>query len=516
MIKIGIVEDERLLLEDLVNHIDWESWGIEIAFAERNGAKVLQRMPHEYADIILTDIRMPVMNGIEMSEQLQLRYPHVQFIFLTSYDDVSFTKSAIKLNAVAYLSKPVNIPQLHAAVQEAMRRLEMITSAEFGARLRREEQLIRLLSDSEDPESADAFPGQWQIFSVQIAHFLSVYHTRSAAEVNWLTTETKKQLYYFLSCRCENFCAAYLSKGEFVVVADASYDFSSLTEDDKRELADSVGTNIDFDFLFPPSNTPVPADRFSEQYQELSRLRNETFYQFHPSTPVPPSDKTLKECTWELLQRIADENEISQDALECWFASVSTLQPKRKTVVSDCYKICEALVNRQQISLGGMKWPDYDKHDMLHMLEELQSLDALEGYILSLQENLRAAKAAPDGDGQDTVRQIIQHINQHYAEPISAETLTKDFYLASNTIRALFKQKTGRTIHEYLTEVRLENARQLLVNPDLRIKEIAVRTGYRNVSYFCKLFADMYGVSPMSYRLQLPGRNGVRYATEYE
>ena len=147
------------------------------------------------------------------------------------------------------------------------------------------------------------------------------------------------------------------------------------------------------------------------------------------------------------------------------------------------------------------------------MLEELQDLDALEQYILSLKQNLHAAQNEP-GDGQDTVRQIIQHINQHYPEAISAETLTKDFYLASNTIRALFKQKTGKTIHEYLTEVRLEKARQLLADPELRIKEIAVRTGYRNVSYFCKVFADIYGVSPMSYRLQLPGRNGVHYASE--
>ena len=203
MIRIGIVEDERLLLEDLVNHVDWDSWDIEVAFAERNGAQVLRRMSREYVDIILTDIRMPVMDGITMSEQIQKRYPHVQFIFLTSYDDVSFTKSAIQLNAVAYLSKPVNMNELHSAVQEAGRRLEMISSAEYGARLFREEQLIRLVGGMGCDEAVDTFPGSLYVFCVQIVNFLSIYHTRSAAEVKWLTTEIKNRLMYFLSCRCE-------------------------------------------------------------------------------------------------------------------------------------------------------------------------------------------------------------------------------------------------------------------------------------------------------------------------
>lgn len=511
MIRIGIVEDERLLLEDLVNHVDWDAWDIEVAFAERNGAQVLRRMSREYVDIILTDIRMPVMDGITMSEQIQKRYPHVQFIFLTSYDDVSFTKSAIQLNAVAYLSKPVNMNELHSAVQEAGRRLEMISSAEYGARLFREEQLIRLVGGMGDDEAVDTFPGSWQVFCVQIVNFLSIYHTRSAAEVKWLTTEIKNRLMYFLSCRCENFCAVYLSKGEYIVAADGIYDFSEMTGEDEQELADSVGTNVSFHFYFMHGNPLIGAEQFRDRYHDLTQLKEDGFYQYSHADSLEKSGKTIQECTRFLMKHIDDES--FSDALEHWFSSVRQLRPGRRGVVSECYSICEALLNRMPYLSGSTEFSGYDRHDMLHMLEELQDLDALEQYILSLKQNLHAAQNDP-GDGQDTVRQIIQHINQHYPEAISAETLTKDFYLASNTIRALFKQKTGKTIHEYLTEVRLEKARQLLADPELRIKEIAVRTGYRNVSYFCKVFADIYGVSPMSYRLQLPGRNGVHYASE--
>lgn len=513
MIRIGIVEDERLLLDDLVNNVDWEAWGIEVCFAERNGAKALRRMAGEYADIVLTDISMPVMNGIEMAEKIQQRYPHVQFIFLTSYNEVEYARSAIELNAVAYLSKPVGMARLEKAVREAVRRLEMISSAELGARLRREEQLIRLLTDGDDPEALEAFAGRWQVFGVRIAHFLSVYHTRSAAEVKWLTTEIREQLRYFLSCRCDGYCAVYLSKGEFIVAAEPSYDFSAMTAQDRQELADSVGASIGFDFLFVPSNPLIGPEEFRDRYRELSLLRDEAFYRYRVNLPAGGISRSREECVREVLSLIGDRDERALPALEKWFAAVRSRHVPRKTVIADCFRICETLLGS---SPPGMDGADYDRRDMLGMLEELQNLDALEKYILSLRENLRAAPPASGDSGQDTVRQIIRYIGSHYAEAISAETLTKDFYLASNTIRALFKQRTGKTIHEYLTEVRLEKARRLLENPELRIKEIAARTGYRNISYFCKVFADMYGASPMNYRLRLPGRNGAFQTDEDE
>ena len=508
MIKIGIVEDERLLLDDLVNNVDWEAWGIEVSFAERNGAKALARLPREYADIVLTDISMPVMNGIRMSEEIQKRYPDVQFIFLTSYNDAEYARSAIELNAVAYLSKPVHLPQLHKAVKEAMCRLDLITSARYGMQLKREEQLIHLLSDENSPEARESYPGLWQLFSLQIANFPSIVRNRSSAEMKWLATEVRDRLRYFFSCRCDNFCAAYLSNGEFIVAADPSYDFSAMTDADRNELADSVGESIGFDFFFASQNPLITAGEFAAQYRRLTEKRRESFYQYRPSAPSGESNADPQEALNRAISAIGLPDEDVLSALDSWFLSVRARRTARKVIIADCYRICEALLNTLRDSTESAGAGGFDRQETLSMLEEQPSLDALKCCIISLREGLKTVSPDLQRAGMDTVSRIKRHIGEHYQEAISAETLTRDFYLASNAIRSLFKQQTGKTIHEYLTLVRLEQARKLLADPDLRIKEIAARTGYRNVSYFCKVFSDMFGTTPMNYRMQLPGKNG--------
>lgn len=103
-------------------------------------------------------------------------------------------------------------------------------------------------------------------------------------------------------------------------------------------------------------------------------------------------------------------------------------------------------------------------------------------------------------DEEKAVQKIISYIDKHYAEPISAESLAEEVYFASNTIRIMLKKKTGSTVHEYLTKVRMEKATELLKQRDKKIKDIAKDVGYDNVSHFCMRFSKDYGMSPLAYR----------------
>lgn len=226
-----------------------------------------------YADIILTDIRMPVMDGIELARQARELHSDIQFIFLTSYDDVEFMKSAISLNVVAYLSKPFRMAALEDAMKEAIDRRNLLRSAEVGQRQMREEKLMRICLGLED--DAANFEGAWQMFHLEIGRFLSLYRFSTAAQIKQLMEEVKSRLYDFLSCRCSSYYVLHMSKGQFLILADPGCDFSQMTDADEAELDESLGRRFELDFLFLPGNPAVEAASFFIHYRQLMNMREQ-------------------------------------------------------------------------------------------------------------------------------------------------------------------------------------------------------------------------------------------------
>lgn len=500
MIRLGIVEDEKLLLDDLAANVDWRAWGVEVVFCERNGLHALRRLSREYVDIILTDIRMPVMDGIELARQARELHPDIQFIFLTSYDDVEFMKSAISLNVVAYLSKPFRMAALEEAMKKAIDRRNLLRSAEVGLRQMREEKLMRICLGLED--DAANFEGAWQMFHLEIGRFLSLYRSSTAAQIKQLMEEVKSRLYDFLSCRCSSYYVLHMSKGQFLILADPGCDFSQMTDADEAELDESLGRRFELDFLFLPGNPAVEAASFFSHYRQLMNMREESFYQYTQPEGMRMSTATMRECKWEIIQNVGDPEKLPQ-SIQQWFARINVEKPNRDTVLTECSEICKALGDKYApAALRGERSP-WDLREMLHMLEEQPNLSGLEEYLLSLAEGTMAEQPPAAPQETDEVEHMMRYIRMHYAEPISAETLSRRFYQASNTIRLIFKQKTGMTVHDYLTETRMRQAKVLLADPDVRIKDVAARVGYDNVSYFCMRFARSFDMTPRVYRRQV-------------
>lgn len=498
LIRLGIVEDEKLLLDDLATNVDWEAWGIEVVFCERNGSHALKRLSREYVDILLTDIRMPVMDGIELARQARLIHPDIQVIFLTSYDDVDFMRSAISLNAVAYLSKPYRTQALQDAIRNAINRCTLLRNAEIGERQLREDRLIRIVLGLEEG-NAD-FDGEWKMVHLEISRFLSLYRSSKAAQIKQLTDSVKSKLYDFLSCRCASCYVLHMSKGQFLILTDPSCDLSNMSDADEAELDESIGDQLELSIHMLPGNPTIEVGCFANHYRQLIIQRENAFYQYDQPAMAENATASLRQCKWEVIQSVGDP-EVLQRTIRAWFARVNVEKPSRDSVLADCSEICKAFYDKYGAGLRSDQTP-WDIREMLLMLEEQQNLSALEEYLLTLAAGTEVEHKPEIPQETDTVDRMTRYIRKHYAKPISAETLARQFYLASNTIRILFKQRTGMTVHDYLTDTRMRQAKLLLADPQIRIKDVAAQVGYDNVSYFCMRFARCYDMTPREYRRQ--------------
>lgn len=121
--KLMVVEDEKVIRNGLLKHVPWQKLGVWEVQAAENGEKALELAETFHPDIVLSDIRMPGMSGIELCRTLREKYPEIEIIFSTGYADKEYLKAAIDLHAVGYVEKPVNVNLLAENVKEAVKRV---------------------------------------------------------------------------------------------------------------------------------------------------------------------------------------------------------------------------------------------------------------------------------------------------------------------------------------------------------------------------------------------------------
>lgn len=500
VLKAAIVEDEKILLDDLEEIIDWESLGVEIAYTERNGVNALRHITREPVDIVITDIRMPVMSGVEMAKKLREQDKNVQIIFLTGYEEVGYMKSAISVDAVAYLQKPLQEKELQDAVTAAVERIEQIKNARIGKEKRMESELMEVVlhDTKETPLLGD---GIYTLALAGIGRFQTMSHTRSAAEINWILERVRENLQNFYQYRSGKVIIAYISKGQFVIAAEDTEGYIRYGEAELAELNEGLENLCRISLITTGEDTVYEPEQMYPAYRKILKRQEDSFY-----CGVRPRNlerETLAERKRQICSEIHKMTEVQvMTKLDEFFRQAAYDKVPRAQMLGDCFEICCGMYDG---FFGGQKPKEVlnsEKRELAATLEEFDNFGQIRKYVGQFYLNI-TQKEDQEGDLEDEekiVQKIISYINRHYAEPISAESLVEEVYFASNTIRLMIKKQTGSTVHEYLTKVRMEKATELLRSRDKKVKQIAKEVGYDNVSYFCMRFSKDYGMSPLAYR----------------
>lgn len=500
MRKAMIVEDEKILLDDLLELVDWKSMHVDVAYTERNGVNALRHFMREPVDIVITDIRMPVMSGVELAQKIREQDENVQIIFLTGYEEVEYMKSAIRVDAVSYILKPWQEEELKNAVKNAVDRIELIHNAGIGRQKRMETELVEIVLHGS--RNLEIFGDRtYTLALVCISHFQVISDTQSAAEVNWILQEVRENLRSFYRHRSEEVVISYISKGQFLIAAEDRDGYISYGESEEAELNEGLESICQVRLISAGQNAVYRAESFPDAYQKLQEGLRESFYD--GVRPLMGSTEKLDDRKQRLILGI---NELPETAalvqLKELFRQMATERTESTQIINDCFEICGSIYDH---FIGKYKAKDVlssEKREILEKLEECERLKEIEQYVCEFYiDTVRMnGKEEEMRDEEKAVQKIISYIDKHYAEPISAESLAEEVYFASNTIRIMLKKKTGSTVHEYLTKVRMEKATELLKQRDKKIKDIAKDVGYDNVSHFCMRFSKDYGMSPLAYR----------------
>lgn len=513
--KVFLVDDEIAIRENLRNSFPWEEKGYQLVGEAPDGEMALPMLRDLNADILLTDIRMPFMDGMKLCEEVQRTMPWVERIILSGYDDFAYAQKAISLGVKEYLLKPVTATELEAAlnrvrgqIEEKRRDRENLTALRerlsSGNQFLRDKLLASLFTDEGDPEDDTALLRQMRGLGINlIAGSYAVIDIAFSAE-----GEQR------LACRNALSSLAEMSGGG-VHVCSAPKGARALVLGDNPEDTEERA------YSFASSAVHLPE---MEQVEGLLIAVGETVSDFHEirqsmksarhirhlqSTESAGKRKIVSGTEIEGTRTPLSETELSPLYERLQYAAEEEVEPilteytrSLDPALALGYLRVAALLTARRI----IQEAEGNPREVLSdgQVEEALRADGEDGFH-RLSELLRDAIAYRNrnraGYGDPIISRARAYLSQHYADPnLMLQDVAGEVHLSQSHFSTVFAQETGLTFTQYLTALRIGKAKELLEATEMRSSQIALEVGYNDSHYFSYLFKKTTGMTPSDYR----------------
>jgi len=533
MYRMLIVDDESWIRERIRYTIDWQKVGIQVAGEACDGEEALKMAEELYPDIILTDIRMPCIDGLELARELKKRGNEAKVIIISGYADFEYAKKAIQLGAFDYILKPFEDEELINVISVCVKELDRLKQKEellerAGKQIKesmlilKEKFLINLVNGY--------FQSEQQIYSYMEYIGLEYKGTNYICFVVQIDEcgtigpngDWDEHLAQFAVCNIiKDFVAKigeselfFLHTGEIICLI-----FSKNSSDILARQVMSISNGIrrivrkvmDITVTIGIGRTCTTFLDISTSYREAKQaLQFRTYFGADRTYNIKGLDANfrLNNIRPQVLQpllnsiRIGDirsalrnldivVKEATKDAgnllpVDLKLLYVEIAYPMAKIILEENTLIENSL----SFSLNF-----FERFNMLQSMDQLKKFleDTMMVIIDCLQNSVSNKK-------RKVIEKALEYIENHYNEPITMNDVARKLYLNATYFCKMFKDEMGESFTKYLMRLRIQKAIEFMNDPTLKIYEIAEKVGYSDVQYFTKIFKNFHGVTPMQYR----------------
>ncbi len=547
MYKMLIVDDNPADRRGISSLFDWGQLGIQIAGAFPNGERALEVIKEQAVDIVLTDIVMPIMDGIELSEHLKRYYPRVKVIFMSCYSDFDYVKSAMDMDIYAYVLKPIVPGELMKAIQKILAEYqdEQKKQTEKDAMIKQmkdmlpmvQEQFLRelLLGNCFEPEEinkrmeylqlAVGYEGSFYVVSLVIDDYEKQTVHLSAEELYYISYSIKHAVASFGSTETVILPVQFSSR-EYSVLVYKKAGLDVHKPLDIMDLAVGIYTAVLCEVKLSATIGISKVSREITKVHELYRQTMDTVKtQFYGgSNPIiryeeiesgryASLDQTvnMEELFREIKELIVLGNERAD--MEFWdryFQIENTVLPE-----SYIKSLTFTIVSMSAITMTelGCSFSDVFGNDAViwEKLGKFTTIVNLKQWLLNLLQAMRKYLSERVRSRDLKVVDMVKHIiRECYSEQITVEDIAKAVYLSQSYANSIVKKETGKSIFDHLQEYRLEMAKKLLMDPECKVAVVSEKVGYENKSYFTLVFKKHMGLTPSEFKARFnpAGENG--------
>lgn len=482
MYRVLIVDDERLIREGLRGLIDWEAQGFRVEAVASDGVEALEILAQNPADLVVADIRMPRMDGLEFLETLRAQGSEVRFLVLSGYAEFEYAQRASALRIDGYLLKPVDETELLKRLAEVRRQLDTLR---FSA--------LTLVHGVDRVPEAYAW-GKWQV--VLVAPLAASGQTLS------LDPETDRRLRKH--CQDKGWGEVFTQPPLVGLLLKQVYPGGRNLDRLAKELTTVFGTSVPL-FAAAAGDVATEPSVVEASHRQAWTLLQRRFFSppgtiawAIPTTGTAPPAKPDLEALSEKLALALEAGHSSavKSVLKSSGTALAAAGPE-EAVKEGFSRIVSGAVERY---LGHEARSSNLRARTTSWIGDLWRqpfLVTLEDFLAGQLEALMAKERGPDTAG--LAQKMIDLIEARYSENLKLEALADIFHYNSAYLGKLFRSKTGEYFNTYLDRVRVRHAQDLL-KEGLKVYQVAEMVGYKYVDYFHAKFKKYTGVSPSQFK----------------
>ena len=538
--RIILVDDEEEVRKSIIRKIDWTSVGFTVVGDAENGEEALEKIEGLEPDVVLTDIRMPYMDGLTLAERIRQKYPSMKIVIFSGYDDFEYAKRAIKLNVTEYILKPVNVEELTAILKRIKTNLDEEIEQKRNVTLLREnyrkslpilrEQFLKdLISRPMEKETVLdlveeygiplAGAKKWIAIAVELEQELAqedaplpLHEEKNLIPISviQIMEENLKPYYRFSLVSFSGTAEAEIAgivavddgnsqTGLIDILGDICKEIRKLVKvpvtigigHSAAELGNiSVSFKSALDALGYRAIVGTGGTIYINDVEPVSggklQFGGEDESAFVQAIKFGPEEK-IEEAVQQIVKRMSDAR-VHVRQYQAYVLSVANCMIQ--------------LTQQYDLNLEEIFADDPLGLDPFTVIQQALNRDNFSRWLYQAALKINGAM---NRERDNTARQVMekakQYIMDNYQDPdLSVEQICRYLHMSPAYFSTMFKKATGQTYVAYLTEIRLNKAVELLNMTDDKTYVIASKVGYQEQNYFSYVFKKRFGVSPTKFR----------------
>ncbi len=532
--RLLIADDEFWVRDELSDMLEWERYGISFLTPAEDGEDAWEKVESEKPDILITDVNMPFINGVELVRRVKKNYPDTVVIMLSGYNDFEYVKESLLAGAMDYIMKPISRMQMIQVMTKALERINEQISIRHNKEVEHS-RFLKAASSLNDREYSvlitnekihknDSFlrpssfvgmiipEGGFATILVKI-HGLSSFAEIFHYDMSLLSYTIKQRIE---ECSELNILMVYnniYSTSEFVIIVNekrevlkekAYYLLLSLKEFTGKII--SIGLS---DISFSES------DLYTSYKNAKNSLLMREF-----------SDGSVVNAAWDVLDELPKEEYISNEMRRGLEDVLRNRPAELKSYLME--QIGLGYIREQKLTIKRVQsvlrfvaltllanvrgtadtenvGPEDLVNALVHDAENMEYEELMSELELIIENcgGVTDIEEPAAGSGKRTVQEVAQYIEEHFFEPLSLSLLSEKYHMESTYLSRLFRRETGMTIMNSIAFRRIERAKELMGEKNSSLTDISFRVGYDDYNYFNRVFRKFEGCSPRDYKDRL-------------
>lgn len=536
MFKVLIIDDEPIIRKGLKSIINWEGFECVVCAEAADGQDGCELIRKHLPDIIITDIKMPVIDGLTMLHEIKSMVPDSKIIILTGYKDFDYAQKALKIGAFDFLLKPSRIEELTSVISRAVKELKFKRDRkeEFeklnelfkqNISILREKLLYDIIYEINTDE--EDILQKLELYKISLDRFYMLVvqnddeepgsreisqHDRHLYQFGLIRTfhEVFDDKFKVIDITLNNIGVAFL-------VMPLEKDISGLLDKKCEYLQDIICRCFGFTITIAISSEGATFTELPQKFRECRAALAHKFYMgnnsiiFHSDVNTffkYDNHSILDKLQKTLIEGVKSGNEaLVKERLQDIYCYLKNIDPAKQDYIKSFYWNAISSVNNIRHTLmeeeSGKKLAYSELSGLYSLIEKCSNAKELN--IMLEESALRVTQKVNSYNNKSmklVLRKAIDYLYAHYNEQITLNEVSEYTFVSPYYISRMFKRETGKNFVDYLNEIRIEKAKEMLKDIRYKTYEIAEKVGIPDAHYFSRLFKKYVGMTPTEYREQ--------------